>query len=158
LPHPYDRDPPVAESWPHHRLAGGLDTARLRRLPLFQRLTATELERITGLAGERAVAAGEVIVEQWDGTREFYVVLEGTAVVQTAERHLDDIGPGDFFGELAALDWGASFGYARLATVTATSPMRLLVLANADLLVLMEEMPEIAAQVSRAARDRLPGL
>jgi aromatic-L-amino-acid decarboxylase len=158
LPHPYDRDPPVAESWPNHRLAGGLDTARLRRLPLFQRLTATELERITGLAGERAVAAGEVIVEQWDGTREFYVVLEGTAVVRTAERHLDDIGPGDFFGEIAALDWGASFGYARLATVTATSPMRLLVLANADLLVLMEEIPEIAAQVHRAARDRLPGL
>ena len=158
LPHHYDRDPPVAESWPNHRLAGGLDTARLRRLPLFQRLTATELERITGLAGERAVAAGEVIVEQWDGTREFYVVLEGTAVVRTAERHLDDIGPGDFFGELAALDWGASFGYARLATVTATSPMRLLVLANADLLVLMDEMPEIAAQVSRAAHDRLPGL
>ena len=158
LPPAYDRDPPVAESWPNHRLAGGLDTARLRRLPLFQRLTATELERITGLAGERAVAAGEVILEQWDGTREFYVVLEGTAVVRTAERHLDDIGPGDFFGELAALDWGASFGYARLATVTATSPMRLLLLASADLLVLMEEIPEIAAQVSRAARDRLPGL
>jgi aromatic-L-amino-acid/L-tryptophan decarboxylase len=158
LPHPYDRDPPVAESWPNHRLAGALDTARLRRLPLFQRLTDTVLERITGLAGERAVAAGEVIVEQWDGTREFYVVLEGTAVVRTAERHLDDIGPGDFFGELAALDWGASFGYARLATVAATSPMRLLVLANADLLVLMEEIPEIAAQVSRAAHDRLPGL
>jgi aromatic-L-amino-acid decarboxylase len=158
LPHPYDRDPPVAESWPNHRLAGGLDTARLGRLPLFQRLTDTELERITGLAGERAVAAGEVIVEQWDGTREFYVVLEGTAVVRTAERHLDDIGPGDFFGELAALDWGASFGYARLATVTATSPMRLLVLASANLLVVMDEMPSIAAQVSRAAHDRLPGL
>jgi len=77
LPHPYDRDPPVAESWPNHRLAAGLDTAMLRRLPLFQRLTDTELERIAGLAGERAVAAGEVIIEQWDGTREFYVVLEG---------------------------------------------------------------------------------
>jgi aromatic-L-amino-acid decarboxylase len=157
-PPAYDRDPPVAESWPNHRLAGALDTAMLRRLPLFQRLTDTGLDRIAGLAGERAAAAGEVIIQQWEGTREFYVVLEGTAVVRTAERHLDDIGPGDFFGEIAALDWGASFGYARLATVTATSPMRLLVLANADLLVLMEELPEIAAQISRAARDRLPGL
>jgi CRP-like cAMP-binding protein len=104
------------------------------------------------------VNAGEVIVEQWDATREFYVVLEGTAVVRTAERHLDDIGPGDFFGEIAALDWGASFGYAHLATVTATSPMRMLVLASADLLVLMNEIPKISAQVSRAMRDRLPGL
>jgi glutamate/tyrosine decarboxylase-like PLP-dependent enzyme len=157
-PHPYDRDPPVAQSWPNHRLTGPLDTAMLGQLPLFQRLTDTELERIIGLAGERAATTGEVIIQQWEASREFYVVLEGTAVVRTAERHLDDIGPGDFFGEIAALDWGASFGYARLATVTATAPMRLLVLANADLLVLMEELPEIAAQVSHAARDRLPGL
>jgi aromatic-L-amino-acid/L-tryptophan decarboxylase len=158
LPPAFDRDPPVAESWPNRRLAGGLDTALLRRLPLFQRLSDAELDRISVLAGERAAAAGEVIVEQWDGTREFYVVLEGSAVVRTAERHLDDIGPGDFFGEIAALDWGASFGYARLATVTATSPTRLLVLTNADLLVLMDEIPSMAAQVSRAAHDRLPGL
>ena len=53
---------------------------------------------------------------------------------------------------------GASFGYARLATVTATSPMRLLVLANTDLLALMDDVPAIAAQVTRTARDRLPGL
>jgi aromatic-L-amino-acid/L-tryptophan decarboxylase len=158
LPPAFDRDPPVAESWPNRRLAGGPDTALLRRLPLFQRLSDAELDRISVLAGERAAAAGEVIVEQWDGTREFYVVLEGSAVVRTAERHLDDIGPGDFFGEIAALDWGASFGYARLATVTATSPTRLLVLTNADLLVLMDEIPSMAAQVSRAAHDRLPGL
>jgi CRP-like cAMP-binding protein len=157
-PPAYDRDPPVAESWPIRRLVGALDTAMMGRLPLFQRLTDTELERISGLAGERTVAAGEVIVEQWDGTREFYVVLEGSAAVRTAERHLDDIGPGDFFGEIAALDWGASFGYARLATVTATSPTRLLVLTNADLLVLMEELPQMGARISRAAHDRLPGL
>jgi CRP-like cAMP-binding protein len=104
------------------------------------------------------MTAGEVIIEQWDATRDFYVVLEGTAVVRTAERHLDDIGPGDFFGEIAALDWGANFGYARLAAVTATSPMRLLVLTSADLLLLMNEMPQISAQISRAVRDRLPGL
>jgi voltage-gated potassium channel len=130
----------------------------LRRLPLFQPLGDAELEWIAGLAGVRAVPAGEVIVEQWEATREFYVVLEGTAVVRTTERQLDDIGPGDFFGEIAALDWGASFGYARLATVTATSPMRLLVLASADLLLLMNELPQVSAQVSGAMRDRLPGL
>ena len=157
-PPAYDRDPPVAESWPIRRLVGALDNAMMGRLPLFQRLTDTELERISGLASERTVAAGEVIVEQWDGTREFYVVLEGSAAVRTAERHLDDIGPGDFFGEIAALDWGASFGYARLATVTATSPTRLLVLTNADLLALMDELPQMGARISRAAHDRLPGL
>jgi glutamate/tyrosine decarboxylase-like PLP-dependent enzyme len=159
LPLGHERDPPVATSWPNRRLgAGTLDLDGLRRLPLFQPLGDAELEWIAGLAGVRAVPAGEVIVEQWEATREFYVVLEGTAVVRTTERQLDDIGPGDFFGEIAALDWGASFGYARLATVTATSPMRLLVLASADLLLLMNELPQVSAQVSGAMRDRLPGL
>ena len=36
--------------------------------------------------------------------------------------------------------------------------VQLLVLANADLLVLMEEIPAIGVQVRRTARDRLPGL
>jgi aromatic-L-amino-acid/L-tryptophan decarboxylase len=154
----YDRDPPVAHSWPNRWLADGLDAAGLRRLPLFRLLSDAQLERVARLAGERAVAEGELVVERWDATREFYTVLEGTAVVRSGERHLDDIGPGDYFGELAALDWGAGFGYARLATVTATSPMRLLVLADGDLRALMHEIPELAAEITRTARDRLPGL
>jgi aromatic-L-amino-acid decarboxylase len=158
LPPAYDRDPPVTRSWPGRRLADGPNAESLRRLPLFRLLSDAQLERVAGLAGERTVAEGEVVIERWDATREFYAVLEGTAVVRAAERHLDDVGPGDYFGELAALDWGASFGYARLATVTATSPMRLLVLANADLLALMDEIPEIAAEITRTAHDRLPGL
>jgi hypothetical protein len=36
--------------------------------------------------------------------------------------------------------------------------MRLLVLTSADLLLLMNDMPQISAQVSRTVRDRLPGL
>ena len=113
LPLTYDRDPPVATSWPNRRLGAGTpDLDGLRRLPLFQPLSEIELERIADLADERAVNPGEVIVEQ----------------------------------------------YTRLATVTATSPMRLLVLTSADLLLLMNDMPRINAQVSRAVRDRLPGL
>ena len=42
--------------------------------------------------------------------------------------------------------------------MTATAPTRLLVLTNADLLVLLDELPQMGAQISRAARDRLPGL
>jgi aromatic-L-amino-acid/L-tryptophan decarboxylase len=77
------------------------------------------------------MAAGEVGKPISDPSREFYVILEGTADVRTAEEHLAHLGPGDFFGELAALDWGASFGYPRLASVIATSPARLLVLPGA---------------------------
>jgi signal-transduction protein with cAMP-binding, CBS, and nucleotidyltransferase domain len=49
-------------------------------------------------------------VRQWDPSREFYVLLDGTAGVRTADGNLADLGQGDYFDELAALDWGASYG------------------------------------------------
>ena len=52
--------------------------------------------------------------------RDFYVIVSGQAAVHIDGDHIRDLVPGDFFGELAALDWGAGFGYARSATVTAT--------------------------------------
>jgi CRP-like cAMP-binding protein len=62
---------------------------------------------------------------------------------------------GDFFGELAALDWGAGFGYARSATVTAVLPLRLLVLGPRELRELMRAVPSVAREVQAAARQRL---
>ncbi len=49
-------------------------------------------------------------MRQWDPSREFYVLLDGTAEVRTADGNLAALGQGDHFDELAALDWGASFG------------------------------------------------
>lgn len=66
-------------------------------------------------------------------SHEFYVILDGTADVRTAEEHPVHLGPGDFFGELAALD--------------ATSPARLLVLPGARFNTLVRDV-----------RERLPGL
>ena len=71
--------------------------------------------------------------------------------------HLSDLGPGDFFGELAALEWGAGFGYPRLASVIATSPVAAVVLSGDTLNSLMREAPDLAKQVRRAVRERLAG-
>lgn len=131
---------------------------RSMKVPLFASLTDAELRLITHSAYEDTAAAGETIVRRWDPSREFYVILEGTADVRTAEEHLASIGPGDFFGELVALDWGASFGYPRLASVIATSPARLLVLPGARFNTLVRDVPGFGDQIRRAVRERLPGL
>jgi CRP-like cAMP-binding protein len=131
---------------------------RSMKVPLFASLTDAELRLITHSAYEDTAAAGETIVRRWDPSHEFYVILEGTADVRTAEEHLAPIGPGDFFGELVALDWGASFGYPRLASVIATSPVRLLVLPAARFNTLVRDVPGFGDQIRRAVRERLPGL
>jgi CRP-like cAMP-binding protein len=63
--------------------------------------------------------------------------------------------PGEFFGELAALDWGADYGYPRLATVVAASDLRLAKLSAAALRELMRDVPAIDVAIRRAASERL---
>jgi CRP-like cAMP-binding protein len=152
----YDRHPDVRQpSWLGRRPA---DVGALRSLPLFRNLTQRELDLIAHSAHEETAEPGQPIVSQWDPSREFYVILDGTAEVRTEERHLADIGPGDYFGELAALDWGASFGYPRLASVMATSPVRLLVFPGASFNTLVRDVPAFGDEIRRAVRERLPGL
>jgi glutamate/tyrosine decarboxylase-like PLP-dependent enzyme len=152
----YDRHPDVRQpSWLGRRPA---DVAGLRNLPLFRDLSQQELDLIAHSAYEETANPGRPIVRQWDPSREFYVIIDGTAEVRTEERHLADLGPGDYFGELAALDWGASFGYPRLASVIATSPVRLLVFPGASFNTLVRDVPAFGDEIRRAVRERLPGL
>jgi CRP-like cAMP-binding protein len=74
--------------------------------------------------------------------------------VLSGERRLATMHSGDFFGELAALDWGASFGYPRLATIRARTDLSLLVLTDAELAELMEPVTEVAARIRATAGRR----
>src|SRR5206468_1972209 len=111
----YERHPDVTSS---------LFPPPLRALPLFESLTAAQAEEVAKLAIERAAAPGQTVVEQWGSERDFFVIVEGTADVFVGDEHVRSLGPGEFFGELAALDWGAGFGYSRLATVLAGTVLR----------------------------------
>jgi hypothetical protein len=133
-----------------------IDAAGLGAMPFFAPLDGEQLERAAGSARVVSVEAGEAIVRMWDAARDFYVIAEGTAEVRDDTGHLSDLGPGDFFGELAALEWGAGYGYPRLASVIATSPLIAVVLSSDALNALMREVPAVAQRVRAAVRERLP--
>src|SRR3954471_3041398 len=116
---------------------GAFTTAELRAVPLFKGLSPQKLECVGRWARKVKVAEGRPVTTRWDSARDFYVVLDGVAEVQRDGEVIAERGPGEFFGELAALDWGAGFGYARLATVVARTPLRMLALAPAHLNRLM---------------------
>jgi glutamate/tyrosine decarboxylase-like PLP-dependent enzyme len=129
--------------------------AELAALPLFGGLAQADLDRVAAWAREMRVVAGGIVTKRWDAARDFYVVVEGQAVAERNGRTVGEFGPGDFFGEIAALDWGAGYGYARLASVIATEPLRLLVLAPAHLGRLMADVPTVDEIVRRAVRERI---
>jgi CRP-like cAMP-binding protein len=102
----------------------------------------------------REAAPGERIVDRWETTRDFYVLLQGEAQVLLDTEPIAQLRAGEFFGELAAIDWAAGFGYPRLATVVTTAPSRLLVFPDGALVALMREFPAVDAEVRAAAAER----
>ncbi len=83
------------------------------------------------------------------------MIVEGEAEVRIGGDQVRSLGRGDFFGEVAALDWGGGYGYVRTATVIATRDLRLLVLEPERLARLMADSPLLDAAVRAAARERL---
>ena len=128
---------------------------QLERVPLLSCLGPADLDRVARWAREQRVPAGETAIRRWDSARDFYLVLEGTAVVECDGTEVARLAGGDFFGERAALDWGAGYGYARSATVRATTPLRLIALSPAHLEQLMQLDPAIADSIRAAIRAQL---
>ncbi len=132
-----------------------LDLSGLRSIPLFCSLDDDSAELILLGAREQAAIVGEAVVEQWQLSRDLYVVLEGSVGVEIDGREVSRLGPGEFFGEVAALDWGAGFGRTRTATVVTREPARLLVLDWALVHRLVNTDPAFGEQLESASRNRL---
>jgi glutamate/tyrosine decarboxylase-like PLP-dependent enzyme len=124
-------------------------------LPLFRSLDAAELARATAPADERWVSAGESVVARWESSRDFYVVLDGAAEVRIDTEVIRELGPGEFFGELAALEWEAGFSYPRLASVVAKTDLRLLVFPEGTLDDLIRDFPLVGKVIRTAASARV---
>jgi glutamate/tyrosine decarboxylase-like PLP-dependent enzyme len=152
---PVESYPPIEQGWLGRT---ELDRDTLRSIELFSALDDREADRVLLAAREHHAASGEAIVEQWQVSRDLYVVLDGAVEVTADGRHLAVLGAGDFFGELAALDWGAGFARTRAATVAATGPTRLLVLDWVLVNRLVKANTAFADCLERASRSRLATL
>jgi CRP-like cAMP-binding protein len=122
----------------------------LRRIPLFAACTRRELIEVALVADEREAGADEVLMEQGQPGREFFVLIDGTVVVRRHGRNLANLGPGDWFGEIALLTFKP-----RSATVTAISPCRLLVIQDRSFRQVVEASPRIALRVLGSVSQRL---
>ena len=73
---------------------------------------------------------------------EFFFILDGSATVEVDGKVIAQLGPGDFFGEVSALDAGP-----RTATVRAQSMLRCLVLPNGTFREFLEAHPRVAVNL-----------
>jgi CRP/FNR family cyclic AMP-dependent transcriptional regulator len=122
----------------------------LKRVPLFAGCSKTELRELALVADELDLREGRTLVREGQPGREFFVLVDGSVRVSRKGRKLSELGPGDFFGEIALLT-----DTPRTATVTATSPIRVLVLTNRAFRRVVEAMPSIALKVLSTVGQRL---
>jgi len=122
----------------------------LAKVRLFSSCSDKDLQKIAKASDEVAIDAGRVLVEQGTTGRECYVILEGSASVERNGVRVTTLGPGDPFGELALLDGGP-----RTATVTAETPMKVLVLGQREFAGVLDEVPGLAHKVMASLAQRI---
>jgi CRP/FNR family transcriptional regulator, cyclic AMP receptor protein len=133
------------------RFGKDVKTKLISGVPLFAQCSKGELQEIAAIADEIDIAEGKALTTEGSPGREFFVIIEGTASVAQDGEQINDLGPGDFFGEVALVK-----DTPRTATVTATSPVRALVVTAQNFRRLIEHQPNIERTVLKALVDRFP--
>ena len=123
----------------------------LSSVPLFTGLSKGQLGQLASIADEIDLPEGKVLIREDERGREFFIVLDGEAEVRRKGKKLATRRAGDFVGEIALVS-----DIPRVATVTAISPLRALVITDREFRALLERTPTIAIRVLEAVAARLP--
>jgi CRP/FNR family transcriptional regulator, cyclic AMP receptor protein len=123
----------------------------LRKVPLFAACSTKELRQIAAIADELAFREGKVLTKQGGPGREMFILLDGTVKVERNGVQINELGPGDFLGEGALV-----LRKPRNATITATSPLRALVITDANFNELLLADGRISGKVHETLAARTP--
>lgn len=114
----------------------------LAGIDLFARLDRKQLERIAALSTQVTLPAGTVLCRRGELGREAFVLVEGTVAVSIEDEAIAVLRPGAVFGEMSLIE-----RKPRVANVTATDQVSVLVLSPQELASVLHEVPSVAAHV-----------
>jgi CRP/FNR family transcriptional regulator, cyclic AMP receptor protein len=86
-----------------------MDASILKKVPLFDGLTNTQLQKIAGIATERRFEGSAFIFKEGDVGQEMYVILDGKVRISkqipgAGEEALAILEKGQYFGEMAVIE------------------------------------------------------
>jgi CRP/FNR family cyclic AMP-dependent transcriptional regulator len=111
----------------------------LEKMPLFRDVSGRELRDVAARFDDATYLAGHGILTEGMTGPEFFIILDGTASVLIDDQVVATLGPGDFFGEVAALDGGP-----RTASVRADTQLRCVTLPVNGLRQFLLDHPVVA--------------
>ena len=126
----------------------------LRKVPLFEDLTPSDLDRLAAIAEEQGFADGEMIAREGELGDAMHVVIDGVIRVTNegdgAERVLARRGVGEFVGEMSIITRNP-----RMASLTAEGPVRTIRIGRREFESMVRERPDLALGVMRVLAQRL---
>ena len=125
----------------------------LRKVPLFSHCNKKQLGEIATLADLIDLPAGTALIREGAVGREFMLIVEGAVEVRRKGRKINELGAGDFIGEMALIS-----GAPRNATVTTSQDSSLLVVTDRGFWELLERAPDLQVSVIKAMGERLQSL
>ena len=117
---------------------------QLSSVPLFAALDAEDRARIADWFEVERVSAGTHLAGEGAAGYSFFILLDGEAMVTSDGDEVRSL------GEMALLGDGR-----RKGTVTIASDATVLVLYGTEFRRLQQELPQVAAVIARAMRERL---
>lgn len=130
----------------------------LGAMPLFSDLNEEQRILLLDRHRETSHQLDQVIVMEQDWGESLFVIRDGLAKVRTYTADGDEVimsllGPGDVFGEMAALD-----GAARSADVVALTPLHLIKMRSSPFASLLAQESRFALALARLEAARLRDL
>ena len=126
------------------------ELAKLAAVPLLQGLSKKQLSRLYREATIVNHGAEHTVVTQGHAGHGFHFIRSGVARVVRNGQKIDEMGPGEFFGEFALIDSGP-----RTATVITNTPLEALVISRSDFKRLVHDHPALAWRLLEHITGRL---
>ena len=119
-------------------------------MPLFARCSKRQLRQLAAEAHVEQLEPGERLVTTGAPSRQLYVILAGTAVIERDGEEVDRVRAGDVVGELGLL-----FDEPRNADVVAKSALEVLGLDRAGLQRTLDAVPGMGWTLLTGVAERL---
>ena len=131
------------------------DVDALSKVSLFSLMRKRDLKRIARLSRHHSLKKGDVVVHEGDRDGRLFVILTGGVDVikgmgSLKEKHLRQLGPTHYFGEMALLD-----AHVRTASVVAAEDTELLSLDEWNVREEIARYPLIAIELLQSMARRL---
>ena len=117
---------------------------------LFSACSKAERKSIERKVKSEQVPAGKTIVQEGEVGTVFYFIVDGKATVTRHGRKVVELGPGQYFGELALLD-----RLPRTASVKAATDLKLLAIGQRDFEAILKDSPSTTRKLLAATASRL---